>query len=115
MSLIERNNEENPSMENEIFQKILDKTMTKEELLQKGRDDFNLIPKLLKGVSSPKATIRYGCAKVQMDLSEEYPEKLYPYFTWHTMDFFSLFFFSGCYGDYWSIENLSLPESIEPL
>ena len=70
-----------PPMENEIFQKILDKTMTKEGLPQKVIGDFNLIPKLLKGVSSPKATIRYGCAKVLMDLSEEYPEKLYPYFS----------------------------------
>jgi hypothetical protein len=34
---------------------------------------------LLKGTSSSKAAIRYGCAKVLMDLSEKYPEKLYPH------------------------------------
>lgn len=57
--------------------------MTKEELLQKVRLDFNLLPTVLNGISSSKAAIRYGCAKVIMDLSGEQPEKLYPY-----MDFF---------------------------
>lgn len=57
--------------------------MTKEELFLKVKENFNLLPVLLDGVSSIKATIRHGCAKVLMDLSEEYPEKLYPY-----MDFF---------------------------
>jgi hypothetical protein len=58
--------------------------MTKEELLQKINRNFDLLPEVVKGVSSPKATIRYGCAKVLMDLSEKHPEKLYPY-----MDFFT--------------------------
>jgi len=34
---------------------------------------------VLKGISSSKATVRYGCAKVLMDLSEKCPEKLYPH------------------------------------
>jgi len=66
-------------MENELLIKVADKTLTKEELRQKVKQDFDLLPVLLKGVSSPKATVRYGCAKVLMDLSEEYPEKLYPH------------------------------------
>lgn len=66
-------------MENKLLQKLLDKSITKEELLQKVKQDFELLPTVLKGVSSSKAAIRYGCAKVLMDLSEEYPEKLYPY------------------------------------
>jgi hypothetical protein len=41
---------------------------------------------LLRETSSSKATIRYGCAKVLMDLSEKYPEKLYP----HVNDFIVL-------------------------
>jgi hypothetical protein len=57
--------------------------MTKEELLQRVKQNFDLLPLLIEGVSSSKAAIRYGCAKVLMDLSEEHPEKLYPY-----MDFF---------------------------
>ena len=66
-------------MENELLTKVADKTLTKEELRQRVKQDFDLLPVLLKGLYSPKATVRYGCAKVLMDLSEEYPEKLYPY------------------------------------
>ncbi len=66
-------------MENELLQKLVDKSMTKEELLQKVKQNFDLFPEILNGVCSSKAAIRYGCAKVLMDLSEEYPDKLYPY------------------------------------
>ncbi len=66
-------------MENGLLQKLLDKSMTRKELLQKVKQNFDLLPTVLGGVSSPKATVRYGCAGVLMDLSEEYPEKLYPY------------------------------------
>ena len=70
-------------MESKLLQKLLGKSMTKEELLQKVKQNLNIPPEVLIGVSSSKAVIRYGCAKVLMDLSEEYPEKLYPH-----MDFF---------------------------
>jgi hypothetical protein len=66
-------------MESELLQKLGNKSMTKEELRQKVKQDFNLLPDVLNGVSSSKAAIRYGCAKVLMDLSEEHPEKLYPH------------------------------------
>jgi len=59
---------------------LVDKSMTKEELLKMVKQDFSLISFLLSGVDSSKAAVRYGCAKVLMDLSEEHPEKLYPYF-----------------------------------
>jgi hypothetical protein len=58
----------------------LDKSISKEELLNRVKQDFSLIPLLLKGVDHPKAAVRYGCAKVLMDLSEEHPEKMYPHF-----------------------------------
>ena len=58
----------------------MDKTVTKEELLKRVKQDFSLISLLLKGVDHPKAAVRYGCSKVLMDLSEEHPEKLYPNF-----------------------------------
>ena len=64
----------------QLTEALLDKSMTKKELLSKVRQDFSLIPFLLKGVGSSKAAVRYGCAKVLMDLSEEHPEKLYLYF-----------------------------------
>ena len=66
-------------MENELLMKLADKTLTKEGLRQKVKQNFGLLPVLLKGTCSGKAAVRYGCAKVLMDLSEEYPEKLYPY------------------------------------
>jgi len=66
-------------MESELLQKLASKSMTKEELLQKVEQNFNIFPEVLNGISSSKAAIRYSCAKVLMDLSEKYPEKLYPY------------------------------------
>ena len=63
-----------------LAQDIIDKNLTKEELLSRVKQDFSLIPLLLEGVSNPKAAIRYGCSNVLMDLSEKHPEKLYPYF-----------------------------------
>jgi hypothetical protein len=66
-------------METELLQKIANKSLTKEELLEKVKKNFNLLHILLEGIHSSKAAIRYGCAKVLMDLSEEDPDKLYPY------------------------------------
>ena len=66
-------------METGLLQKLGSKAITKQELLQKVEQNFDLLPKVLQGTSSSKAAIRYGCAKVLMDLSEKYPEKLYPY------------------------------------
>ena len=57
--------------------------MTKQQLLQKVKQNYELIPEILGGISSSKPAIRYSCAKVLMDLSEEEPEQLYPH-----MDFF---------------------------
>jgi 2'-5' RNA ligase len=70
-------------MESRLVQKLADKSLTKDQLLEKVRHNYDLIPELLSGTSSSKPTIRYGCGKILMDLSEEKPEKLYPY-----MDFF---------------------------
>jgi hypothetical protein len=64
----------------QLSQSLMDKTVTKEGLLTRVKQDFSLIPLLLKGVGHPKAAVRYGCSKVLMDLSEEHPEKLYPHF-----------------------------------
>jgi hypothetical protein len=66
-------------MENEVLKKLADKSLTKDELRQKVEQDFSLLQTLFKGVSSQKAAIRYGCAKILMDLSAENPEKLYPH------------------------------------
>ena len=63
----------------QLAQALIDKSLTKKELFNKVKQDFSLIPLLLKGLHSSKAAVRYGCAKVLMDLSEENPKKLYPY------------------------------------
>lgn len=62
-----------------LAQSLVDKSLTKQDLLNKVKQDFTLVPLLIKGVCSSKASVRYGCAKVLMDLSEEYPEQIYPY------------------------------------
>lgn len=66
-------------MENALLKKLADKTMSKNELRQRIEQDFSLLPILLNGLSSQKAAIRYGCAKILMDLSEDHPAKLYPH------------------------------------
>jgi len=62
-----------------LLRKLADKSLTKDQLRQKVNQNFSLLPTLLSGVSSSKAVVRYGCAKILMDLSAEYPDKLYPY------------------------------------
>ena len=66
-------------MESALLRKLGNKSLTKEALLQKFRENPDLIPEVLNGVSSSKAAIRYGCAKALMDLSVEQPETLYPH------------------------------------
>ena len=66
-------------MVNTLLKKLADKTLSQTELREKDEQDFSLLPMLLNGVSSQKAAIRYGCAKVLMDLSVEHPAKLYPH------------------------------------
>jgi hypothetical protein len=66
-----------------IIDKLADKTITKEDLLQKVKCNYDLLPKIINGMNSSKAAIRYGCGKILMDISKDNPEKIYPY-----MDFF---------------------------
>jgi hypothetical protein len=66
-------------VESGLLRRLADKSLTKNEFRQKVEQDFSLLPILLNGISSPKAAIRYGCAKILMDLSDGYQEKLYPY------------------------------------
>jgi hypothetical protein len=61
------------------LERLANKSITKDELLEDVKQNFRLLPEILNGVSSSKAAIRYGCVKVLMDLSDEQPEKLYPH------------------------------------
>ena len=66
-------------MEHKLLQEIANKSITKQDILQRVEKDLSLLPVMLDGVSSPKAAVRYGCASGLMDLSRAYPEKLYPH------------------------------------
>jgi hypothetical protein len=66
-------------MVDELLVKLADKSLTKDGLRRLVEQDFGLLPVLLGGTGSAKAAVRYGCAKVLMDLSAEHPERLYPY------------------------------------
>jgi hypothetical protein len=73
-------------VESELLQKLGDKRITKKELCENVAANFDLLPEVLSGVSSPKAAVRYGCASILADLSDKYPKKLYP----HMNEFVSL-------------------------
>jgi hypothetical protein len=66
-------------LENDLLQKLGSKAITKKELVQAVEANFGLLPMILEGVVSPKATIRYGCGSILIELSEKHPSELYPY------------------------------------
>ena len=66
-------------VESKLLQKLADKLITKETLCKEVAANFDLLPEVFRGVSSPKASVRYGCGSLLADLSAKYPEKLYPH------------------------------------
>jgi hypothetical protein len=66
-------------VETDLLNDLACKKVTKAQLFTAVEADYGLVPKLIEGTSSPKATVRYGCGSVLMDLSEKHPDKLYPY------------------------------------
>jgi hypothetical protein len=66
-------------VETDLLKNLGSKEITKAQLFEKVESDFDLLPELLEGTSSFNVTVKYSCGKVLMDLSEKYPEKLYPY------------------------------------
>ncbi len=67
------------AMESELLAKLADKSLTTKELFQMVEQNFGLLDLIVNGVSSSKASIRYGCAKILTDLSEAHPRELYRY------------------------------------
>ena len=61
----------------DLIRRLADRSITKEEIRNQAERDPSLISDLLSGTDSEKANVRYGCAKILMDLSEHHPEKLY--------------------------------------
>lgn len=68
-----------PFLQTNLLQELGDKNLSRDELARIVEDDFNLLPLLFVGTTSPKAAIRYGCGAVLMSLSAKNPQKLYPY------------------------------------
>ena len=66
-------------MYDDVLKKLGNKELTKGKIHQMVEHNFELIPVLVEGMSSQKANIRYGSGKILMDISEKYPEKVYPY------------------------------------
>jgi len=77
-------------MESDLLKKLAERKTGKEELFGAVEHDFELLPLVIGGVSSSKTRVRYSCAKVLVDLSAKYPERVYPY-----MDFFISLLDSG--------------------
>lgn len=67
------------SLNTDLLCKLGKKEITKAQLFHIVETNFGLVPELLRGTNSSKATVRYGCGKVLMDLSEKHPDMLYPY------------------------------------
>ena len=63
----------------ELLQRIENKSITSEELLQEVKKDYNVIAEIIGGTASLKPGIRYGSSKALMDLSGACPERLYPF------------------------------------
>ena len=66
-------------MVNVLVDNLANKSLTKEQLLEEVKNNYDLLPEVINGITSSKAAIRYGCGKVLMDLSEENPKILYPH------------------------------------
>jgi transposase-like protein len=66
-------------LESGFLQKLADKKITKEAFYKAVTANFDLPPEVFTGLSSPKASVRYGCAGVLVDLTAKYPESLYPF------------------------------------
>jgi hypothetical protein len=66
-------------LETDLLQKLGSREITKTQLFQMAEGDFSLVPTLLEGTLSSRATVRYGCGSVLVDLTEKHPDRLYPY------------------------------------
>jgi hypothetical protein len=67
----------------ELLRNLAEKKISVKQLSQQVDADLSLLPVVLEGTSSPNPRVKYGCAKILSNLSEDAPEKLYS-----RMDFF---------------------------
>ncbi len=62
-----------------LLKKLANKVITKQTLCSMVEADFDLLPEVMDGLSSSKASVRYGCAAVLVNLTTIHPNELYPY------------------------------------
>jgi hypothetical protein len=68
------------ALEPELLRKLAERETTKKELAEEVESNYALLPEVLAGVSSPKASVRYGCASLLVGLCLKHPERLYQHF-----------------------------------
>jgi hypothetical protein len=67
----------------EILMRLAEKEITPDDLADEVLKDLDLLPEILKGISSTNPQVKFGCAKILRTVSKEKPEELYS-----KMDFF---------------------------
>lgn len=63
----------------DVLEDLARKRITADDLTEKVKKNLDLLPTVLRGISSPAPRVKYGCAKTLRSLSEEIPEQLYPH------------------------------------
>ena len=67
-------------MQDQLFEDLIAKQITKQELYNEAKLQNINVTTLLTGTKHPKATVRYSCSKVLQDLSETKPHLLYKHY-----------------------------------
>ena len=62
-----------------LLDKIAQKGSDKEAIAESIADDPTRIAEIIEGLSSRKASVKFGCGKVLRIISERHPEALYPH------------------------------------
>ena len=66
-------------MQSQLLEDLAAKAVTKQDVYRRVEENWSLLQEVLSGVSSSKATVRYGCGSALMDLSSKHPKKVYPH------------------------------------
>mgnify|MGYP000383302463 CR=1 FL=1 len=64
-------------MKDQLFEDLISKQITKQQLYKEAQQQNIPITTLLKGTKHPKAVVRYSCSKALQDLSATKPHLLY--------------------------------------
>jgi hypothetical protein len=67
-------------VEKNILERLGNREILPDDLAEVVKKNMDLLPKSIKGVSSPNKRIKNGTAKILRTISEDYPERLYPKF-----------------------------------